>query len=61
MLEECFYESTSQYNWASLSDVGTVRPDRLISARLRRKFSTAFSNCLLPVVLPNITEYTVKQ
>jgi hypothetical protein len=32
-------ESTSQYNWASLSAVGTVRPDRLISARLRRKFS----------------------
>jgi hypothetical protein len=60
MLEECFYELTSQYNWAS-SAVGTVRPDRLISARLRRKFSTAFSNCLLPVVLPNITEYTVKQ
>jgi hypothetical protein len=30
-----FYESTSQYNWASLSAVGTVRPDRLISARLR--------------------------
>jgi hypothetical protein len=44
MFEECFYESRSQYNWASLYAVGEVRPDRLISARLRRKFSTAFSS-----------------
>ena len=59
-----FYESTSQYNWASLSAVGTVRPDRLISARLRRKFSNFQQPSpivLLPVVLPDITEYTVKQ
>ena len=57
-------ESTSQYNWASLSAVGTVRPDRLISARLRRKFSNFQQPSpivLLPVVLPDITEYTVKQ
>lgn len=47
-----------------LSAVGTVRPDRLISARLRRKFSNFQQPSpivLLPVVLPDITEYTVKQ
>jgi hypothetical protein len=67
MFEERFYESTSQYNWASFSAVG--RNSKAWSADKRKaeekifKFSTAFSSCLLalPVVLPNITEYTVKQ